>query len=895
MTNRRTRLARPLLLTLLGITLYSQKLTVYADETAVDTAAEHTEGTAQETAVQDNIHISEANQNPATIASEAPAPIQATQAPSEPADTTTVHATQSSDSDQIAPLPQDGGAQTEPTPAKDSAPAPIVSAIGSGAPEHPVQSTSAAIQKFSADKASYRPGETVNLGLTFSNPTAKTQTITASIQLNDREKQLGSPLKTSKYLAPGESYTTRPGELSIPGSSLDNNHGYLLSVQLADSSGRLLEQTNRALAIESDWTTFPRYGVVGGSGPSSNSILAKDLPTYSRELDQMKNMNINSYFFYDAYKSATDPFPNVPKFDQTWNWWSRPQIETGAVKNLVSQIHDTGATAMLYNMALAQNVNEASVLPETEYVLNYDAGGFGRNGKVMTYSIKNRPLQRYYSPLSESWQNYITKAMKEAMDNGGFDGWQIDTIGDNRVLDYSSRHSSDPTQAFMLSDAYGQFIDKAKEKLPNYYLTLNDINGENIHKLAASKQDVIYNELWPFGPSAINGRLQNTYGDLKARIDQVRQTTGKSLIVGAYMEEPKFDDSGSTRIPLNGAARDALALRTYQTDAVLLTTAAIAAAGGYHMSLASLANPNANGGVGVLETAYYPTQSLRVSDELNRKNYNYQQFITAYENILRDRTENDTAVPQTFSAGGQRLSTDPLGVRGNQVWTYAKKGPDFRTIQLLNHIGITPDWKNEDGYENNKTPVEQTNLLVTYPLGNVSLQEANRLAKQVYLTSPDDWLKSSMVLVNASVALDSKGEPVLEIQVPRLTLWDMIYIPQTVSSALPQPQPKSEPESTVPRPGKGSNQPQKSADPALQISDSRITTDLQPVQTSRQAQIRNRTTVRRQETAKKRRSAKPLPEALPQTGEQFSLLKAVGAGILLAGVAGLISLKRRTK
>ena len=41
---------------------------------------------------------------------------------------------------------------------------------------------------------------------------------------------------------------------------------------------------------------------------------------------------------------------------------------------------------------------------------------------------------------------------------------------------------------------------------------------------------------------------------------------------------------------LNGAARDVLASATYQTDAVLLTTAAIAAAGGYHMSLAALAN-----------------------------------------------------------------------------------------------------------------------------------------------------------------------------------------------------------------------------------------------------------------------------------------------------------------
>jgi len=66
---------------------------------------------------------------------------------------------------------------------------------------------------------------------------------------------------------------------------------------------------------------------------------------------------------------------------------------------------------------------------------------------------------------------------------------------------------------------------------------------------------------------------------------------------------------------------------------------------------------------------------------------------------LRDKVENDSAEPQTFTANGRQLSQDALGINGDQVWTYAKKGNDFRTIQLLNLMGITSDWKNEDGYE----------------------------------------------------------------------------------------------------------------------------------------------------------------------------------------------------
>lgn len=738
------------------------------------------------------------------------------------------------------------------------------------------------------DKAVYQAGEAVHLNLTLNNTTSLAQNITATVEVYSLENKLKT-LQYTKYLLPNESYTTQKGEFVIPANSLANNRGYLLKVNISDSQNNILEQGNRAIAVEDDWRTFPRYAAIGGSQKDNNSVLTKNLPDYYRELEQMKNMNINSYFFYDVYKSATNPFPNVPKFDQSWNWWSHSQVETDAVKALVNRVHQTGAVAMLYNMILAQNANETAVLPDTEYIYNYETGGYGQNGQVMTYSIDDKPLQYYYNPLSKSWQNYISNAMAQAMKNGGFDGWQGDTIGDNRVLSHNQKDSRDIAHSFMLSDVYAEFLNKMKEKLPQYYLTLNDVNGENISKLANSKQDVIYNELWPFGTSALGNRPQESYGDLKARVDQVRQATGKSLIVGAYMEEPKFDDN---RIPLNGAARDVLALATYQTDAVLLTTAAIAAAGGYHMSLAALANPNDGGGVGVLETAYYPTQSLKVSKELNRKNYHYQQFITAYENLLRDKVENDSAEPQTFTANGRQLSQDALGINGDQVWTYAKKGNDFRTIQLLNLMGITSDWKNEDGYENNKTPDEQTNLLVTYPLTGVSMAEADRIAKQVYLTSPDDWLQSSMISLATQVKTNENGDPVLYIQVPRLTLWDMIYINETIKPETPkvpeQPQ-----------------HPARTLEPAIPQTPEAVSP--LPV-ANKQSVDENKNEIVSALTGEEndlqlptlsKRSLSISQAELPQTGDnnetRSNLLKVIGAGALLIGAAGLLSLIKGRK
>ncbi len=75
--------------------------------------------------------------------------------------------------------------------------------------------------------------------------------------------------------------------------------------------------------------------------------------------------------------------------------------------------------------------------------------------------------------------------------------------------------------------------------------------------------------------------MQVAYGDLKARIDMVRNKTGKSLIVGAYMET-RYWLYCSWWKATNGAGKNALAGKPLQADATLLVDATVAAAGGYH-------------------------------------------------------------------------------------------------------------------------------------------------------------------------------------------------------------------------------------------------------------------------------------------------------------------------
>ena len=624
----------------------------------------------------------------------------------------------------------------------------------------------------------------INYSVVVSNPTAETKTMTVNLTLQHASEIIGQD-NVDLTLAAGAS--AKVSNLTVASEWLTNNTGYLVTISVNDKSGSTLSSKRAGLSVEDDWTVFPRYGIVAGSPTNQNSILVKNLEAYRKELELMKSMNINSYFFYDAYNEATDPFPEgVDSFVQKWNTWSHTQVDTKAVKELVDQVHNSGAVAMLYNMISADSNPKNPALPLAALAYNfYDS--FGKKGEPMTYTIGDNPTQVYYNPANPDWQKYIAGVMKSAMDRMGFDGWQGDTIGDNRVTDYEHRNSSDEADSHMMSDSYASFINAMKDLIgEKYYITINDVNGGNDDKLAKGRQDVVYNELWTNGGSVIPGRMQVAYGDLKARIDMVRNKTGKSLIVGAYMEEPGIDYTVPGGKATNGAGKDALAGKPLQADATLLVDATVAAAGGYHMSIAALANANA--ALNVLQSAYYPTQYLSVAKDTIRKLYNYQQFITAYENLLRgEGVTNSTQAVSTKNAAGEILSKDALGVTGDQVWTFAKSGKGFSTVQMINMMGINAGWHNEEGYADNKTPDAQENLTVRLSLAGKTAQEAAKIADQVYVTSPDDWATSSMKKAQASLETDENGQPVLVISVPKLTLWNMLYIKEDTTATPVEP------------------------------------------------------------------------------------------------------------
>lgn len=534
-------------------------------------------------------------------------------------------------------------------------------------------------------KAAYTKEEADALGkipvdFQITNETTQSQNITAQLQVYDASQQVGSTLSATKYLEKGQSIqvssdVSLQSTFSIDSSLLENDHGYMVKVSLFDANNQLLSYKLMALAVEDDWKKFPRYGVVAGSPNDDLVITDKQLDKYTSELTEMKNMHVNSYFFYDVYQSPVDPFPSGDvTFDQEWatgflNF--APKIDTATVKEIISQIHDSGAKAMLYNMINAKtNLDkDVSGLPGDDQLLYNAESGFGTLNEPMTNTFVNGTVsQIYYNPNSTEWQEFIAKTMKTAMDNGGFDGWQGDTIGDHLVTTYDERGTG---KSFKVSSTYTDFANKIKELLGDkYYFTLNAVDADGLSALSNSSEDVVYAEIWPF-----NTKQHSEYGDLKRIVDQVREETGKSLIVGAYIEKGVGTQNGSD----------------VDKATELLVDATIAAAGGYHMTLVSNAKDDNKYGVGVLTSEYYPSQDLNVSDDLNQSLYNYQQFITGYENVLRgDGVTNDDVLAKTYASNGtdeiswNHNNNENSGRFGNQVWTFTKKGTNFHTVQLIN-------------------------------------------------------------------------------------------------------------------------------------------------------------------------------------------------------------------
>ena len=665
-------------------------------------------------------------------------PATSTETTSEqPTTTTSEENPKTSSSEETSSLPQTASA-TEPT----------------------TRSTSAATSTYNTpkiqndvtfNKATYKSGEDVSISI--NNPDVTSSDLTVS--------HLDKVIYELKN-APGNS-------LVIPSSVFSPNSGYLIDVIGKNADGKQEFHKVAGLSVEDDWTVYPRYGVVAGSKDNHNSITKEQVEGYKNSIDQLANMHINNYFFYDVYNTPANPFPaNVERFTQDWATFLIPKgetdpekrktylpvIDTDAVKELVSHVHSTGAKAMLYNMIYAVSLDEK--IPDqvkSAIVRNLqDHFNFGKTGDITATDI-----QQFLDPGDPNWQNFIINVMLKAMKEGGFDGWQGDTMGTNLV-----EKVNEPGKAFSLSENYPKLAAAATEALKKegYDFMINDISTGDADRLGKTNVSAPYAEVW--GDSIA---YDSTYQALTRLTERMRDLyKGKSPIIAAYTHRGK-----------NASA--------LSKDNELLTDAIIAASGGYHMTTAALNTSQDAKGFGVIQAEWYLNQNLPVNAEFANAEFNYQEFIVAYQELLRGRdtlahdtrriVDNTNVLVNGNFIGSNLDNAD--GVQPGTVYTITKETKTGdRIAHLINLVGITENkWNSAVN-----TTEKLTNIQAFVPLGKITKDQAEHAS--IYWATPDaveGKYNINLRETSANVYYDGgAGQWMAAIDVPSLDVWDMLYV-----------------------------------------------------------------------------------------------------------------------
>lgn len=436
----------------------------------------------------------------------------------------------------------------------------------------------------------------------------------------------------------------------------------------------------------------------------------------------MSEWQLNGIEYYDWKYLHQQLLPENGAME--WQDWAGRSISGETVKRYIADAKAKGMTNMSYNMIYAATNNYAEYGIKEEWGLWYaEDHEVGKNkGDRFQFSMGASPTGQsnlfFFDIQNYEWQDYIIRKNLEAIQVMEFDGWHGDTVGEwGKMWTYDM--IGDKNQGIYVQDGYKEFLDKAKEELTDYQLSFNPVGAQGIEQVNASAVDVLYAEIWPCDTS-IEGEQYNTYQSLKNVIDTSRsQSGGKSLIIPAYME---YDYAESV---MN---------ETFNMSAVLLTDAAVYASGGSRIELGD--------GDQMLSNEYFPKHNLYMSDEHKSRQKGLQNFIVAYQNLLRDGLEDNGNLIEVID---QNQSNDG---QPNTIWAYSKSGNGFDTIQMINLLGVSDnDWRANEGAK--ETPTMLEGVTIKY-YTNDSFESA-------WITSPDPAYDCISKELKMEYGSDEKG------------------------------------------------------------------------------------------------------------------------------------------
>lgn len=486
--------------------------------------------------------------------------------------------------------------------------------------------------------------------------------------------------------------------------------GYMVQIIIRNADGTEEVVGTTAIDVSSDWAKFPRYGFLSEYGQMSDSEMAG-------VIGNLNKYHINGIQFYDwMYRQHQPLAGTVANPMAMWNDIMNRDTYKSTVDGYISQAHNKNMKAMFYNLAYG--------------VLNdYDPGAI--TPQMFIYKDANHTTKDVHElgapfisniyltdPANTSWQSYIAQKTNDVYSVYDFDGYHIDQLGDRgNVYKYDGSSTS-------LNNAYPSFISAMKSAKPDKDLVFNAVNQYGQQQMANSQLDFLYTEVW----SPNEGFKDLT--DILANNASYSSGT-KNTVLAAYMNYNKANSQG-----------------IFNTPSVLLADAVIFAFGGSHLEM----------GEHMLAKEYFPNKNLSMTAELKASLIEYYDFLTAYQNLLRDGgTFNDPVM----STGDGKLNLGSWPPTMGKVAAVGKQVNNKQVVHLINFTNANSlNWRDTDGNQNVPADIKQA---------MVNLQVTGTPTK-VWYASPD-------YSGGAPIAMSfTQNGNTINIKIPLLKYWGMIVV-----------------------------------------------------------------------------------------------------------------------
>lgn len=487
---------------------------------------------------------------------------------------------------------------------------------------------------------------------------------------------------------------------------LDDFQGYLTEIYVLQNK-EITDHANIAVDVSSDWGKFPRYGYLADFG-------AMDPAEQAAVIERLARFRINGIQFYDwQWKHHLPLRTEGGNPASEWPDIANRPVSLETVKRYIDLAHGKNMKAMNYNLLFGAYEDAADDGVKPEWGLFKDPLGREQDRHPLPDSWASDIA--LFDPGHEEWQRYLIESEKEVFRHLPFDGWHVDQLGDRGTL-YDAEGNK-----VNLPEAYLSFLNAAKRELDVDYV-MNAVGQFGQAFIAKAPVKFLYTEVWGGHPQ---------FRHLKEIADQnLKFSQGKlNTVFAAYMNYNRSNTAGE-----------------FNTPGVLLADAVMFASGASHLEL----------GENMLSKEYFPHKNLRMTEDLQKRLTVYYDFLTAYQNLLRDdaaEIERDVR-----SLGGVELSTWPE--RG-KVWSFAKRAGGKEILHFINFTGATTmDWNDTNGTQ--AEPVEIIDLGLDIA--------TDRKVSGVWLASPDHYGGSPVKLEFV------RKEAGIEIKLPKLKYWDMVVI-----------------------------------------------------------------------------------------------------------------------